>query len=562
MRRSLILIFCFTLGLIKAQPLVSIYATDVYIDAGADVFISGDLTLSADAEIVMQGNLTVDGSISSEATYQQSGSLHVSNNISLFGDNQLFGAASEVYLNGGNQVLEGGPLFIGALYCLGTDEKVLKTDVFLGQLFLDSSRVFSESNTLEIQASALSSLSYTTGWVRSDSAGMLSRNMNSGLTYDFPIGTNTERLLARITPSVDGTRGMRYGDADASDDGLFRTQVEQNLCSLNPDAYIRLYNTLGSENTLEIRFPQFDYSLFPVVCERSSEEFASWALLSQESPFEEDNQRVFTINPTQDEASIILGRIRPESPEISGELEACQGDNSYVYEAETPLNNLVWTVGGGELINQQNQQVEINWGFLQTGLVSVVASDDFGCSSLPTSLEIVLHPLPEAIITVEPPLLPFEQEVFTLESQSILSNSLFWELDGSSDITVSTIELKFDSPGTYLVTLHVISEEGCTDTAQVNLVVEEGFIFSNVFSPNGDGINDKLLLPNSGLDNFSFIVWTRWGNEVFRTSNDKVFWDGRDLSGNLVPSGTYFYELRAKSSNNDYSKKGSIQVIY
>lgn len=65
----------------------------------------------------------------------------------------------------------------------------------------------------------------------------------------------------------------------------------------------------------------------------------------------------------------------------------------------------------------------------------------------------------------------------------------------------------------------------------------------NVFTPNGDGRNDRFLaFPYRGVEYVEMSIFNRWGNLVFETTDPDIGWDGRNKqSGELVTSGTYFY---------------------
>src|SRR5690606_8475292 len=79
---------------------------------------------------------------------------------------------------------------------------------------------------------------------------------------------------------------------------------------------------------------------------------------------------------------------------------------------------------------------------------------------------------------------------------------------------------------------------------------------TNVFTPNGDGVNDYLafdlleLYPGSKLQ-----VFNRWGKLIYEDDSYYNDWDGEDY-----PAGTYFYVL---DINDDSSGifKGSFTVI-
>jgi gliding motility-associated-like protein len=84
------------------------------------------------------------------------------------------------------------------------------------------------------------------------------------------------------------------------------------------------------------------------------------------------------------------------------------------------------------------------------------------------------------------------------------------------------------------------------DNREPTLTVPQGF------SPNGDGLNDFLVIP--GIENYpnnKLMIFNRWGNKVFEKEGYLNEWDGKAKSGQFVfggadevlPTGTYFYIL-------------------
>lgn len=64
----------------------------------------------------------------------------------------------------------------------------------------------------------------------------------------------------------------------------------------------------------------------------------------------------------------------------------------------------------------------------------------------------------------------------------------------------------------------------------------------NVFTPNGDNINDKLVAKASGLvEKVDFRLFNRDGMLLFRTAEPKIDWDGT-YKGKIVSPGVYFYQ--------------------
>lgn len=79
---------------------------------------------------------------------------------------------------------------------------------------------------------------------------------------------------------------------------------------------------------------------------------------------------------------------------------------------------------------------------------------------------------------------------------------------------------------------------------------EAGMYFANIFSPNGDNINDYFYVQGSlnrqaTLDNIS--VYDRWGSRIYNRSNPQinVKEDGRDgtMNGQRMNPGVYVYVL-------------------
>ena len=91
----------------------------------------------------------------------------------------------------------------------------------------------------------------------------------------------------------------------------------------------------------------------------------------------------------------------------------------------------------------------------------------------------------------------------------------------------------------------------------------------NVFTPNGDGINDFFTpLPDYRfVKNIDIKIFDRWGLQLFETNDPNILWDGKNYyqSKKLCPDGTYFYICTVNEIRIDGIQprvlKGFVQLI-
>jgi gliding motility-associated-like protein len=91
------------------------------------------------------------------------------------------------------------------------------------------------------------------------------------------------------------------------------------------------------------------------------------------------------------------------------------------------------------------------------------------------------------------------------------------------------------------------------------------FEIPNVFTPNGDNINDRLIAKTTGLiERIDFKLFNRNGVLIFRTDVPKIDWDGT-YKGKIVSPGVYFYQCdvfeRSMSGIEQYHLSGFVHVI-
>jgi len=121
---------------------------------------------------------------------------------------------------------------------------------------------------------------------------------------------------------------------------------------------------------------------------------------------------------------------------------------------------------------------------------------------------------------------------------------------------------------TYCV--EVRDNNGCRDTACVTVSVEmpcptnESLQVPNAFSPNSDNVNDDFCLQGWDvcIEEFSVIIFNRWGAKVFESQDPNFCWDGYH-SGSIMDAQVFVYYLKARVANIEKAiiKKGNISLI-
>ena len=113
-------------------------------------------------------------------------------------------------------------------------------------------------------------------------------------------------------------------------------------------------------------------------------------------------------------------------------------------------------------------------------------------------------------------------------------------------------------PTDYTYKLTVTSDKGCTDDDEVFVKLLKSLVIPNIFSPNGDGINDKWVIEH--LDTYpgcTIQIYNRYGQMVQKFVNYSP-WDGK-ISGQDAPIGTYYYIIDPKNGRKPIT--GYVDII-
>jgi gliding motility-associated-like protein len=237
---------------------------------------------------------------------------------------------------------------------------------------------------------------------------------------------------------------------------------------------------------------------------------------------------------------------------ISSQNEVCNQLNG------TATVNAIGGLGNYTYLWSDGQTSSTSIGLTQ-GSYSVTVSDS-QCS-VSTSVNVMEIPGPIAGFSEHPNILTVMEGPVTFTDNST-GNVVNWVWnfgDGTATGSGSSTSHPYPAVGTYLVTMIVTDNNGCKDTITDTVKVKDIFTFyiPSAFTPNGDDKNELFYPSGVNVDpnNFSMMIFDRWGNLVFNTNkwypavNHGEGWNGTLNNGgskDKVVMDVYVYRIRVK----------------
>jgi gliding motility-associated-like protein len=167
---------------------------------------------------------------------------------------------------------------------------------------------------------------------------------------------------------------------------------------------------------------------------------------------------------------------------------------------------------------------------------------------------LYLHIIPQATAYLPDDTIVCEGKFARLDAKNI-GASYRWNTGETTQI------IEVDRPGKYWVEI----QNSCSvaiDTANLVFISQEtGSFTTNVFTPNGDGLNDTFVNYVINSPGYRMRIVNRWGKEVFFSTNAVEHWDGR-TRGQQALAGVYFYYITTRDCRGEpLQLKGSVTLL-
>ncbi len=109
---------------------------------------------------------------------------------------------------------------------------------------------------------------------------------------------------------------------------------------------------------------------------------------------------------------------------------------------------------------------------------------------------------------------------------------------------------------------HGVKGESKSNEVYINKII--GVTIPNAFNPLSSIEKNRIFKPYlNDVSNYSMIIYSRWGNKIFETTNPDEGWDGKVNGGKLAAEGVYVYLISyTDDAKGDIEKVGQVSVIY
>jgi len=261
----------------------------------------------------------------------------------------------------------------------------------------------------------------------------------------------------------------------------------------------------------------------------------------------------------------VLLKVRPklQVKAISSTPNACFGDRFALYANETggysKQYETRWPADNGT-----GDTLMVTAG--KSGWHSVVLNDHCSPAIATDSVYVAVTPQAKAAFVNSPSGTISINRILDFINQSKNASSYVWFLGNGDTTSQADPIVSYQDTGTYHVILVARGENGCrNDTSRKTLEVLNGTVLiyaPNVFTPDGDGLNDVFTIKGTGIASYQYDIYNRWGEKIFHTSQTRQNWDGT-FKGRLVEQNVYVYTLDVLDIYGDHHYlSGNVAVIW
>lgn len=186
-------------------------------------------------------------------------------------------------------------------------------------------------------------------------------------------------------------------------------------------------------------------------------------------------------------------------------------------------------------------------------------------------IEVLENPVAQFAVYPTTPL-NVPGEVLYTDNRSLNATDFIWYFGDGNSSTDFEPQHKYTEEGVFTISLIASNGNGCADTTAltsgIRTVNSGQLLIPNAFIPNtqgagsGNALNNEVFLPLvQKVNKFQMMIFNRWGQLMFESTNSEVGWDGY-FQGKLCVQDVYIYRITVEYENGrTITRTGDINLI-
>jgi gliding motility-associated-like protein len=219
-------------------------------------------------------------------------------------------------------------------------------------------------------------------------------------------------------------------------------------------------------------------------------------------------------------------------------------NNSYIPAGS--ITTYSWNVGDHTAAQSYTMQHTYPAGLYS---VTLTAVSDSGCVATKIKPKYIdVWPTPVADYFANPQTSDVLEPIVNFNNTSAGYNHFWWYFGDISPVDSTHINpthtYNDEVATSYMSTLIVQNQFGCSDTTQRLVVIDPAYVIyiPNAFTPNGDGLNDIFQAKGYYISKFDMVIYDRWGEQIFSSDDITKGWDGT-VKGKTAENSVYVWKV-------------------
>ena len=268
---------------------------------------------------------------------------------------------------------------------------------------------------------------------------------------------------------------------------------------------------------------------------------------------------------------IFIQNAKPIVKFSADKFEGCAPLNVKFINTSTHATSYRWIFGDGSADSEEENPVH-KFEFAGTWDVTLIATGVGGSTTVTYPGMITVNPTPKADFTVDQRFMSLPNANFFINNKTNNSIAQKWTLTDSVGNVLNTSNMRnphftLNVSGRFGVTLIATNGYNCSDTlfkpSYLTTMLPGYCYVPTAFTPNNNGRNDgfKPSLVSVKNGNYTFSIFTRWGQKVFETNDINEEWDGI-FNGQLCEQENYVWKVTGQFENNDeFTFRGMVVLL-